>query len=326
MDVQSVVVVGTGRMASGIAAVFARGGLPVTVVGRSEASLARCRSAVEDSLTQLAAEGLLVDGDDVPAALARLSLATDLAAVGDTDLLVEAVVEDVSVKLDLFAEAEKVCAPRTILASASGQTAGVFASASSTPERYVAMHFWFPAPFVPLVELSAPEGTGQELLEELRALLLRLGKSPVVLRHDQSGLLGNRLQFALLREAVSLWAAGAASAEDIDLAVTAGFARRLAITGPLASADLGGLPTMFSFAGSVYPDLATGQAPEAAFGELAASGGSFVVDDADAPGLTATRVAELLRWMQHDAQQAAQQSAQDSAQDSAQNSARAARP
>jgi 3-hydroxybutyryl-CoA dehydrogenase len=128
-------------------------------------------------------------------------------------------------------------------------------------ERVVAAHFWNPAQLLPLVEVCAGPETDPAVVawtvEQLRAA----GKAPVVVEKEIDGFIGNRLQFALLREALALWAEGVASAEAIDTAVKASFGRRLAITGPLESADVGGLRTMYEFSRFLFPSLSTVDEP-----------------------------------------------------------------
>jgi 3-hydroxybutyryl-CoA dehydrogenase len=291
-----VAVLGTGIMGSGIAVAFARGGRDVTVIGRREASVAACEAAVRRDIATLHEAALLEPGDSPDDVTARISYTTARAAAEGSDLVVEAVVEDLEVKRALFRELEAVCPPGVILGSASGQPATVVAGESPHPERYAAIHFWNPAPFVPLVELSGTERTDPRVLDWLRTELGRIGKAPVVLRVDQPGLLGNRLQFALLREAVSMWAGGVATAQDIDLAVTAGFGRRLAITGPLASADLAGLGTMEAFARSVFPFLADADEPPPQLGEVVRTGGHLALGPEDRAEVARRRIEELVRW------------------------------
>jgi 3-hydroxybutyryl-CoA dehydrogenase len=295
-----VAVLGTGIMGSGIAVAFARGRRDVTVIGRSEASLSACSASARRDIHTLHEAALLEPGDSPDDVLARISFTTDRAAAARSDLVIEAVVEDLDVKRALFRELESLCPPGVVLGSASGQPATVVAGDSGHPERYVAVHFWNPAPFVPLVELSGTERTDGRVLDWLRTELGRIGKAPVVLRVDQPGLLGNRLQFALLREAVSMWAGGVATAHDIDLAVTAGFGRRLAITGPLASADLAGLGTMEAFARSVFPFLSDADQPPEQLGEEVRSGGHLALAAQDRAPVAGRRIDELVRWTRAD--------------------------
>jgi 3-hydroxybutyryl-CoA dehydrogenase len=295
-----VAVLGTGIMGSGIAVAFARGRRDVTVIGRRQGSLDACAASVRRDVATLHAAGLLEPGDVPDDVTARVSFTTVRTAAAASDLVIEAVVEDLDVKRALFRELEAACPPGVVLGSASGQPATVVAGDSAHPERYVAVHFWNPAPFVPLVELSGTERTDGRTLDWLRTELGRIGKIPVVLRADQPGLLGNRLQFALLREAVAMWAGGVATAEDIDLAVTAGFGRRLAITGPLASADLAGLGTMEAFARSVFPFLADVDQPPPQLGEVVRSGGHLALAAPDRAAVARRRIEELVRWTKLD--------------------------
>jgi 3-hydroxybutyryl-CoA dehydrogenase len=295
-----VAVLGTGIMGSGIAVAFARGRRDVTVIGRRQASLDACAASVRRDVATLHEAGLLEPGDGPDDVTARISFTTVRGAAAASDLVIEAVVEDLDVKRALFRELEEACPPGVVLGSASGQPATVVAGDSAHPERYVAVHFWNPAPFVPLVELSGTERTDGRTLDWLRTELGRIGKIPVVLRVDQPGLLGNRLQFALLREAVAMWAGGVATAEDIDRAVTAGFGRRLAITGPLASADLAGLGTMEAFARSVFPFLADVDQPPPQLGEVVRAGGHVALAVPERAEVARRRIEELVRWTKLD--------------------------
>ena len=123
------------------------------------------------------------------------------------------------------------------------------------------------------------------------------GKEPAVIDRELPGFIGNRLQFALLREAWSLWASGAASAEAIDACVRTSIGRRLGITGPLESADIGGIATMESFARGLLPHLDTSPEPPAAVTDAVADGGVYDWSQRDADALRAARTEELFRWL-----------------------------
>src|SRR5207249_3173378 len=131
-----------------------------------------------------------------------------------------------------FERLDRLCPPPTVFASSSGQPASRLVARVARRERVVAAHFWNPPQLVPLVEVCAGPDTDPDVVPWLCEVLRRVGKEPVVLDREVDGFLGNRLQFALLREALALWAGGVASADAIDLAVKASFGRRLAITGP----------------------------------------------------------------------------------------------
>ena len=172
-------------------------------------------------------------------------------------------------------------------------------------ERVVAAHFWNPPQLIPLVEVCPGPETDPGVVAWVSDVLRAVGKQPVVLEREIDGFLGNRLQFALLREALALWAGGVASAEAIDLAVKMAFGRRLAVTGPLESADLGGLDTFHAFAAFLFPGLDRSPAPPTALEDLVRAGhrgvstGRGVYDwtSRDGVALAADRVEELFRHL-----------------------------
>ena len=142
-----------------------------------------------------------------------------------------------------------------ILASSSGQPPSALYEQVTRRERVIATHFWYPPQLIPLVEVCGGALCDPAVLARSCAVIRGAGKEPVVIDREIPGFIGNRIQFAMLREAWSLWASGAASAEAIDAVVRNSIGRRLAVTGPLESADIGGLGTMVAFARSLLPDL-----------------------------------------------------------------------
>ncbi|HLW48252.1 MAG TPA: 3-hydroxyacyl-CoA dehydrogenase family protein [bacterium] len=263
---QRVAVIGNGIIGHGVAQLFAVAGIPVRMIGRREASLEAARDKIRDSLARFRSEGLIT-ADAAAAALDRISVSTELQSAADAELVIEAVTEDLTLKHDLFGRLDRICAPPAVLGSSSGQPASRLVARVEHRERVIAAHFWNPPQLIPLVEVCAGPETDPAIVPWLTAILRRIGKQPVVVQREIDGFLGNRLQFALLREALALWADGVASAEAIDLAVKTSFGRRLAATGPLESADLGGLETMRAFAAFLFPSLATNAEPPAAMDE-----------------------------------------------------------
>jgi 3-hydroxybutyryl-CoA dehydrogenase len=145
------------------------------------------------------------------------------------------------------------------------------AAALRRPERLVAMHFWNPAHLMPLVEIAG-EQAAPDRLEQATELALAIGKLPVRLEREVLGFLGVRLQQAVVREAIALVERGAASAEDIDLAVRASFGIRFPVSGPLESADLSGLDVIASIHSYLLRDLDRAEEPQRALRELVAAG------------------------------------------------------
>jgi 3-hydroxybutyryl-CoA dehydrogenase len=205
----------------------------------------------------------------------------------------------------VFEHLDRVCPRPAVLASSSGQPASRLVDRVRHRERVVAAHFWNPPQLIPLVEVCAGPETAPSVVPWICEALRAAGKQPVVLDREIDGFLGNRLQFALLREALALWASGVASAEAIDLAVKTGFGRRLAVTGPLESADLGGLDTFHAFAAYLFPRLEAAPLPPEALADLARAGhrglstGRGIYDWArrDGEALVAGRTEELFRHL-----------------------------
>ena len=306
--VGAVAVIGNGIIGHGVAQIFAAAGTPVRLVGRRQASLDAAIGKIRESLGRFEAHGLLT-AQQTGAALGRIAVATDLDAAAGVDLVIEAVTEDLPLKHAVFERLDRVCPPPAVLASSSGQPASRLVARVRHRQRVVAAHFWNPPQLIPLVEVCAGPETDPAVVPWLCEVLRAAGKQPVVLEREIDGFIGNRLQFALLREALALWAAGVASAEAIDLAVKTGFGRRLAVTGPLESADLGGLDTFQAFAALLFPGLDGSAEPPAAMRKLVEQGhrglpsGRGIYDWAtrDGRALLAKRMEELLRQLRPDA-------------------------
>jgi 3-hydroxybutyryl-CoA dehydrogenase len=272
-DGAHVVVIGTGAMGPGIAQVFALGGHPTILVGRSDEGLARGQAQLDHYWTLLTDAGLAATAD-VEAARARLALTTDLAgACRAAGVVVEAVVEDLAAKHAVFRAVAAAVPPDALLASTtSALSATAIAAAIDRPERYVTMHFAQPAQLMPIVEVVPGERTAAAAVERARALLRGIGHEPVVCR-DAPGFIWNRLQAAVLREAVALVRDGVASVEDVERVVKRGYAARLPAMGPFEHADLVGLDLIRAVMAGVWPHLDASASPDAGpIGELAARG------------------------------------------------------
>jgi 3-hydroxybutyryl-CoA dehydrogenase len=303
-----VAVIGNGIIGHGVAQIFAAAGTPVTMIGRSEDSLQAALGKIRDSLDRFRAHGL-ISSADADSARERVAVSTRLEDAAGADLVVEAVTEDLSLKHAIFETLDRVCPPPAVLASSSGQPASKLVAQVTHRDRVVAAHFWNPPQLIPLVEVCAGPETGPDVVPWICEVLRTVGKQPVVLDLEIDGFIGNRLQFALLREAWSLWARGVASAEAIDLAVKTSFGRRLAITGPIESADVGGLETLRAFGAFLFPSLDTTAEPPAALDELirrskeqGRAPGVYDWSRRDRGGLVAERVEELFRHLQRDRQ------------------------
>jgi 3-hydroxybutyryl-CoA dehydrogenase len=257
---QRVAVIGNGIMGHGISQVFAAAGKQVVMIGRSDASVSAASVRIKESLQLFVQNGLLTN-PDAEAALARVKPSTRLEDAAGAQLIVEAVPEDTELKLSLFGRLDELCPPPAILASSSGRPASSLVERVRRRGRVVAAHFWNPAQLLPLVEVCAGPETDSDVVPWVVEQLRAAGKAPVVVEKEIDGFIGNRLQFALLREALALWSQGIATTEAIDTAVRASFGRRLSVTGPLQSAELGGTGTMYEFSRFLFPSLDIGKEP-----------------------------------------------------------------
>ena len=305
--VKTVAVIGNGLIGHGVAQVFAVAGKDVRLIGRRTESLDGAMGKIKSSLGSFAAYGL-VSAAGVKAAMKRIHPTTDMREAAAAELVVEAVPFVQELQHEVFGELDRICTGSTILASSSGALASELVARVKRRDRVVAAHFWYPSQHIPAVEVCAGPETAPDVVPWLCTVLESVGKVPVVLNREIRGFIGNRMQIALLREAWALWASGVASAEMIDTVVRTSFGRRLAITGPLESADVGGLETLYNFASWLLPDLDRDIQPSPKVGALVKGGakgpstGRGVYDwkTRDAKALVSRRMDELLRWLQVD--------------------------
>lgn len=219
-DITRVGVVGTGTMASGIVEVFAKAGYDVTFVGRGDDKVAGVIAAITKSLDKSVARGKL-DEAGRTAVLARLTGATSRSALADADIIVEAIAEDLDIKLALFAELDEIAKPGAILATTtSSLSINACAAATKRPQDVIGMHFFNPAAVMKLVEVVTADETSVEVDETVRALCLATGKHPVSCG-DRAGFIVNALLFPYLNDAIKLHEAGAGSIDEIDEALKA---------------------------------------------------------------------------------------------------------
>jgi 3-hydroxybutyryl-CoA dehydrogenase len=268
-DVRAVGIVGCGLMGSGIAEVVARAGAEVTFVEASEDLVRRGRERIETSLERAADRGKITPGERGDA-LARIHGVTDLAALGDVDLVIEATTEDVRAKLEVFRRLGEHTRPEITLASNTSSIPIVdLAAASGRPDRVVGMHFFNPPPVMKLLEVIPAITTSDETLELARDFGERLGKT-CVRSADRAGFIVNRLLIPYLNSAARLLDEGVATREDIDAAITLGLGHPM---GPLALMDLIGIDTTVFIAEVLHREFAEPQyAPAPSLRRMLAAG------------------------------------------------------
>jgi 3-hydroxybutyryl-CoA dehydrogenase len=262
-DIKRIGVVGAGTMGHGIAISYALWGYPVVVVDLTEEILRNSWKKMRSSLDSFVEEEV-IPRKQAEETLARITTTIDLATLAsEVDFVCEAIFERAQDKRTLFNELDALCPPHTILASnASHLVLSDIASEVRRQDKVVITHYANPAQICPAVEVVKGPGTSDETFDLTYALLERVKKVPVKVLKELPGYLNNRIQFALFREALYLWAEGVASAEDIDRGVMGHFGFRNASIGPLMTLDLAGLPKwgplayeMFSEAFKFITDL-----------------------------------------------------------------------
>ena len=251
LPVQRVGVVGSGTMATGIAEVLAKGGFDVTLVARSESSLARALATLDKSLEKAVQRGKL-EAADRDAIRARVTGAASLDALAQADLVVEAVVEEISVKTALFENLDEICKPGAILATTTSSLPVIeLAAVTSRPQDVVGLHFFNPAPVMRLVEVVRTVSTSPVTLATAVDVTQRAGRHPVVCG-DRAGFIVNALLFPYLNDAVGMLEANYASADDIDLAMKKGCGYPM---GPFELLDVVGLDVSLAIQQTLYREF-----------------------------------------------------------------------
>ncbi len=256
-------------MGHGIALVFARHGHQVIVQDPDEKALVSLHDRVKESLVNLR-----VPQSEIPAVLDYIAIQPKLVnAVSNAEFVFEAAPENLALKQSLFAELEKATPANCVLASnTSVIPISNIMKELKTPERAVGTHWWNPPHIIPLVEIIRTQWTNDDIIERTYALLESSGKSPVRVEKDVPGFIGNRLQHALWREAISLVENGICTADAVDLVVRESFGRRLSVLGPLENADLVGTDLTYAIHEQVLHDLERSPQPSALLKSLVDSG------------------------------------------------------
>ena len=258
-------VLGAGLMGHGIAQVFALAGHDVRIYDPSATALASVRDRIRANLRDL--------GEDEEAA-GRVTPAPGIAeAVCDADFVVEAALEDLAVKQALFAQVEAHARADAILAS-NTSVIPITAIMQNIKDgaRTVGTHWWNPPFLVPLVEVIGTDRTSQATVDFTMALHEAIGKTPAHVKKDVPGFIGNRLQHALWREAISLVENGICDARTVDTVIKASFGRRIAVLGPLENADLVGTDLTLAIHNTVLPAIDSRPGPSPYLEALVKSG------------------------------------------------------
>ncbi len=247
-EFQRVGVVGLGTMGAGIAEVFARNGRSVVAVEIDETAIARGRGHIEQSTGRAVARGKLAASEQQDL-LDRIEFSSDLKALADVDLVVEAVPEHLELKRAIFSQLDGICKPDAVLATnTSSSSVTEIAVSTGRPGKVVGVHFFNPAPVMKLVEIVRTVVTEQDVVDDMEAFTQKLGKVDVTIG-DRAGFIANALLFGYLNHAASLYESHYASREDIDAAMKLGCGLPM---GPLALLDLIGLDTSYEILDTMY--------------------------------------------------------------------------
>jgi 3-hydroxybutyryl-CoA dehydrogenase len=266
-------ILGAGLMGPGLAQVFAAAGCHVNVFDHNNRTLFSLKDRVRQNLDVFEQESA-VSKEAAIHCMDRILLSGSLDAMcRGREFIIEAISENLTAKHRAFSEMERHVSPETILASnTSAIRITEIAQGLRYPQRVLGTHFWNPPHIVPCVEVIKAEGTSDAAFESVFRLMESVGKVPVKVLKDIPGFLGNRMQHALWREAISLVEQGVASAEDVDKVVKNAFGLRLAFLGPLETADLAGLELTQSIQQDLLPQLETSPRPSALLTEKIAGG------------------------------------------------------
>ncbi|HHT0125377.1 TPA: 3-hydroxyacyl-CoA dehydrogenase family protein [Raoultella planticola] len=249
-------VLGAGLMGIGIACHFARHGHRVRLYDTDPSRLVEVPAVAAAILHELQESGQF-DAAHQQAVLARLAGTTSLSDLAESTLLIEAIPERLPLKHALYAQLETLIADDAIIASnTSGLPPDSLAAGMRHPQRLLIAHFWHPPHFIPLVEVVPGSATRPELPALVSDFFTRAALEAVVLQRAAPGFVGNRLQFALLREALHIVHSGIASPEVVDRVMRASLGRRYAMVGPLEAADMTGLATVLDICQHLLPELA----------------------------------------------------------------------
>lgn len=247
----TIMVIGAGQMGSGIAQVAAQAGYSVILNDIKDDFVARGISIIESNLNRSIDKGKL-ENTEKDVILARISRSTSLQDAANVDLVIEAAVENMGIKGQIFSQLDVICPPHTILATnTSSLPITEVAAVTKRPDKVIGMHFMNPVPVMKLVEVIRGLATSDEVYKEVETVSVHMGKTPVEV-NDAPGFVANRILIPMINEAIYTLYEGIASAESIDNVMKLGTNQPM---GPLALADLIGLDTVLAIMDVLHEGL-----------------------------------------------------------------------
>ena len=241
-DIKNICVIGAGLMGHGIAQIFAAKNYNVRLLDVKDELLSKAVENIRSNLSMMARKGVGLEGE-IETIISRITTTTNMGeATSDAQLVIEAVIENLELKQRIFQDLDQLCPTETILATnTSVISITEIVAKAHRRDRIVGTHFWNPPYLIPLVEVVKGKETSEETVEITYDFLKNAGKHPVMVMKDVPGFIGNRLQHALWREAISIVENGIADQASVDEVIKKGFGIRLPVLGPLETADMVGL-------------------------------------------------------------------------------------
>lgn len=309
---ETIAVLGTGVIGHSVALLCAEKGFNIKMYGPNNEMLDLGFKGIDGDLDRLVKESKIDEAGKKEIRDRIMGVTTVEEVAAGSDFVIECLPEKLELKQKFYKELDELCQKEVILSSStSGLSPTAMAeTATKHPERIVVAHFWNPPHLVPLVEVVPGEKTSQEVVDKTCEWMEKIDRVPVKMNKECLGFIGNRLQFALLREALYIVEQGYADMEAVDKTVEYSFARRLPVTGPIKSADLGGLDTFSKISNYLFKDLCNYDESFRMLEDLVAQGkfgaktkdGFYKWDDESLQDIQTKRAKLLNKFLQKDVQ------------------------
>lgn len=255
MEIKKIVIAGAGTMCYSMAQIFAKYNYDVTIYDLKAEAIENAKKRIKEN-TQILIQDQELTSEQEKLLHQHLKYTTDKECFKNCNLVVESIIEKVEIKQSFYQEISRLVREDTILATnTSGISINTLASAVYKPERFIGMHWFNPSHLILLIEIIKGDKTLDTVAQAIKELSIHIGKKPVIVQKDVLGFAANRIQFAVLREALYLVEQGVISKEDIDAVMKYGLGFRYACLGPLEVADFGGLDTFYHISDYLMKDL-----------------------------------------------------------------------
>ncbi len=255
MEIKDIVIAGAGTMGYSMAQIFAKYNYNVTIYDLKEEAIINAKQRIKENTQILIQDQEITEAQEIQLHQ-HLNYTTDKNCFRNCDLVVESIIEKVEIKQSFYKEITQIVKEDTILATnTSGISINTLAKAVYKPERFIGMHWFNPSHLILLIEIIKGDQTLESVAQTIKELSISIGKKPVIVQKDVLGFAANRIQFAILREALYLVKQGVISKEDIDSVMKYGLGFRYACLGPLEVADFGGLDTFYHISDYLMKDL-----------------------------------------------------------------------